>query len=219
MKDAACTAVFGMRGSGKTTRAKILIGQSRRVVVFDPMGEYSQRGFFRCTSLIQVRDRLKAGWRAGFKIAYVPRGDYPRMLHGLAYLLHHAQAPYWQGRDRRKILLVVEEMNLGYPASKLPAAYFGMSRITLQGRHRGIEIVGISQRPALVSADFRGSVAETFVFPLATGHDFKAIAEIYGRRHDVVLKALVTHNFIHFAAGKARAGKNPPLRRQSALSS
>ena len=85
---------------------------------------------------------------------------------------------------------MVEEINLGFPASKLPAQYFGMGHATLQGCHRGLEIKGISQRPALVSADFRGNVAETYIFPLSVGHDLTAITEVYGREHLDAIRAL-----------------------------
>lgn len=209
MSDATCIAIFGQRGSGKTTRTRALIAQGRRVVVFDPIGEYARSpGFAECRSLREVLKRLKAGWGRGFRIAYVPSGDHPRMLHGLASMLWQAQEPYERGIDRRQVLLVVEEMNLGYPVSKLPAGYTGMSRATLQGRHRGINVIGVSQRPALVSADFRGQVAETYALKLATAQDLDAICRVYGREHEPALRGLKEHEWLRFAGGTVARGKN-----------
>jgi DNA helicase HerA-like ATPase len=206
---ADCIAIWGRRGAGKSTLAKKLLGGHRRVIVFDPMGEYALRGFRVCGSLEAVLRVLKANWSRGFRIAYVPSGDFPRMLHGLATLIWHAQAPYQTGADRRELLFVVEEMNLGYPATKLRADYSGMTKITLQGRHRGISIIGISQRPAGVSADFRGMVAQTYVLPLSTALDLRAVTDVYGREHDRALRALRPHAWLRFLDGQVIAGKNP----------
>ncbi|WP_299394625.1 DUF87 domain-containing protein [Pelagibius sp.] len=213
MKDAQCTAIYGRRGSGKSTLAKRLIGKHRRVVVFDPMGEYAALSIFRrADSVEEVRRLLRAGWARGFKIAYVPRADHKRSLHILACLIWDAQAPYDAGQDTRKILLVVEEMNLGYPASKLPSDLYGMTQVVLQGRHRGVGVIGITQRPALVSLDFRGQVAETYVLPLSAGQDTTAVTDVYGREHQAQIRSLKPHNWLRFHDGGASAGRNPKPR-------
>ena len=207
-KDAKCTAVYGRRGSGKTTRVKALLRGASRVVVFDPMAEYAAAGYRRADSIKEVLAGLKAGWKKGFKIAYVPTTENMKALHALASLLWEAQIHYESGRERRKITLVVEEMNLGFPNSKLPSGCFGMTRAILQGRHRGLEIIGVTQRPALVSPDFRGNVAETYVLPLSTGHDYRAVAEIYGRETEKTLRSLQPHEYIHFFSGGSEKGRN-----------
>ena len=203
MKDAQCRAVFGRRGSGKTTRVKALIRNARRVVVFDPMDEYAGAGFFPCRTLAALRDRIIADWPGGSRITYIPSGDHARMLHGLMDLIWAAQAT-----ARQKITVVVEEMNLGYPARPLPARLIGMQRAVLQGRHRGIEIIGVSQRPALVSMDFRSNCAETYVFPLGAGPDIQAICEVHGREHAAAIKKLVAHTYLRFSDGKVKQGRN-----------
>ncbi len=215
VKDARCIAIYGRRGSGKSTRTKALIAKAPRVVVFDPMGEYAgERGFVRAGSLAAVRDRMRSGWGRGFKIAYVPTGDFQRMGHGLARLVWQAQEPYFQGRDARQILMVYEEMNITYPAHKLPSQYYGIGQATLQGRHRGIGVIGVTQRPALISMDFRGNVSETYVFTLGTRDDLRAVAEVYSDASITGLKALRPHEFIRLSDDGAVPGKNPPLRKR-----
>jgi len=210
IKNARCIAVYGRRGSGKSTLVKRLIADAPRLVVFDPVDEYGGvRGIRRAPSLKDVRAMMRVGWASGFKIAYITTSDHPRMLHGLADLIWQAQAPYGAGRDRRKVVLVVEEMNLGFPAFKLPAQWFAMGRAVLQGRHRGIEVIGVTQRPALVSTDFRGNVAETYALALATSHDYRAVFEVYGREAERALRSLAPHNYIHFSGGSWRLGANP----------
>ena len=86
-----------------------------------------------------------------------------------------------------------------------------MGRATLQGCHRGLEIIWISQRPVLVSADFRGKVAETYVFTLSVGHDLAAITEVYGREHHGPIRALQNHQYARFVgtAIKIVCNRNP----------
>lgn len=205
-KDARCLGAFGRRGSGKTTLTMRLIRRMSRVVTFDPMDEYARTGggFVRCATLAEVRDRMLSAWRRGFRLAYVPAGDHPRMLHGLTDLIWHAQA----GANVPNVTIVVEEMNLGYPARPLPARLMGMQRAVLQGRHRGIEIIGVSQRPALVSMDFRSNCAETYVFPLGAGPDIQAICEVHGREHADAIKKLKAHTYLRFIDGQVKPGRN-----------
>ena len=132
-KDARCLTLYGCRGSGKSTRAKALIKDHPRVVALDPMGEYADQGFKTVTTIQGVRDALKANWNRNFKIAYVPSGDFMGRLHHLSELLWHVQQPYGEGRDARKILLLIEEANMSYPNQKMPPEYFGAQRLVLQG--------------------------------------------------------------------------------------
>ena len=207
-KDARCTAVYGRRGSGKTTLVKGLIKSSDRLVVFDPMGEYARApGFRRAVSVAGVLVHLKSGWGRGFRIAYDAGGAYINRLHSLSLLLWQAQEPYDRGADRRKLTLVVEEMNLGYPASGLPRGQDAFTRLVLQGRHRGIEVVGVTQRPALVSANFRSNVAETYVFPLEDEIDVAVILKKIGRAREADLRALRDFTYLRLAQGRVEAGR------------
>lgn len=209
VKDARCIAVYGRRGSGKSTRVKALLRGHKRLIVFDPMGEYGREGLAEpADTLAEVRAIMRRRWRAGFRIAYQPAGDYVAKLHHLAEFLWHAQAPYEDGSDPRKLMLVVEEMNLGFPVTKLPRGQEGMLRLVLQGRHRGIEIIGVTQRPAAVSADFRGNVAETYVLPLSQALDYKAVGEVIGREHEPKLRALQPHHWLHWDGATLTEGRN-----------
>ncbi len=208
VKDARCIAVYGRRGSGKTTLVQSLLADCQRVVCFDPLGQYARE--FRwpgAASLQQVHSLVQMGWRDGFRIAYTPAMDYVGALHSLSLYLWHAQEPYDRGRDRRKLVLVVEEMNLSYPARQLPSDLGGFPRLVLQGRHRGIEIIGVTQRPALVSADFRGMVAESYVFPLGWDEDRR----VFGRSLAPAIGALANHHYLRVVDGRAEPGENPPL--------
>ncbi|MCG8696312.1 MAG: hypothetical protein MI806_34265 [Minwuiales bacterium] len=206
--------ITGRRGSGKTTQVQQRLRGRRRIVVFDPVDEYGRdHRFGRADTLRGVLKRLKAGWSRGFKIAYVPRGDPVKALHGLSMVIWQAQQPYADGRDRRKITLVAEELNLGFPATQLPKDLGGFRLLTLQGRHRGVEIVGVTQRPAEISATFRGQVSDTWVFPLGEEIDIQRVLKQIGRKHETVLRHLRDHHFIKYSGGQVTFGKNPRRRK------
>lgn len=210
IKDAGCELVIGARGRGKSTKTKLLIKALKRVVVYDPMGEYARIDIYkRCGSIKEVMDALKRGWKRGFKIAYVPVGDHAQCLHDLCKLLMHVQKPYFDEKDTRQMTLVVEEMNLSFPVTKLSPALYGMQMMTLQGRHYGINVIGVTQRPAEVSATYRGNCECIYVFGLAQGMDFKAVSDTIGREHETKVRALKQHEFLKWQSdGRVELGKN-----------
>lgn len=205
------TLVVGRRGSGKSTRVKAMIGDINRVVVFDPQDEYAaeNRKVTRCETVAAVLKAIKAGWQKGFMIAYIPvAGNEPAELHRLVAMLWRVQANYIAGTDARKLALVVEEMDLSFPVSSLPAELNGMARACNQGRHAGLEIIGVTQRPALVSSTFRGNISEMYIFALAFANDRASILQMIGREHDAALLSLEDHHYLRFANGSVAPGQN-----------
>ncbi len=208
-KDADCIFVTGRRGSGKTTYVQRAVG-APRVIVFDPLGQYAREfGWPLADNLKSLHRVVAERWRspAPWRLALTVAGDLELELHSLSVYLWHAMAPYERGRDRKKILLIVEEMNLSVPAHALRKDRRGFMRLVLQGRHRGIAIIGVSQRPALVSADFRSSAAATVIFPLGVEDQGYMGARFRGE-----LAGLTPHHFVRFADGAATRGENPPSR-------
>lgn len=209
-RDAKCLAVFGRRGSGKSTLVKSLLRGVERVIVFDPMDEYAAEvpGFVRAESVSAALKIMARRWGGGFRIALVVPEDHAGQLHRLSGFLWRATEPYKAGRDRRKVWLVVEEMNLSVPSMALPKGQRGFERLILQGRHHGIELVGVSQRPALVSATFRGNAAVTYCFALAGHVDVQAVGQIVGPSHGGRLKTLPDHTYLKIENGAVSEGKN-----------
>lgn len=215
-KDAKCSLFIGARGQGKSTLAKSLIKPHKRIVVFDPMGEYARLPLYiRCETLTEVAAALKKRWRGGFKIAYIPKPPYEQNMHDLALLLMHVQKPYYNNMDDRQILLVAEEMNLSFPNRRLPPALYGQDMLTLQGRHYGINIMGITQRPAEVNKTYRGNCEDTYVFFLSEPDDIVEAARKFGagvaerRKFETEIAALKKHFYIKKSGdGKIFRGRN-----------
>jgi len=217
-KDAPLIAVYGRRGSGKTTRVKALVKDAPAVLVFDPRDEYAAELSMRRVSgeghdwagdLVRA---IQADWQGRPWVSFVPApGREDEQLHRVASLLWRIQAPYEAGQDDRQFTLVVEEMDLGYPVSRLPAELDGMPRLCNQGRHAGVSIIGVTQRPANVSATFRGNVEKMYIFALAWGGDQSAILQMIGAERKAQLIALETHQYIYIDNGKFSIAKNPPI--------
>jgi hypothetical protein len=209
MKDAKCTAVYGRRGSGKSTLVKGLIRHCRRLVVFDPMGEYARLPGFRGAATVrEIQAGLARAWDRGFRLALVPERNHEMALHALSDLLWKVQVQYDAGRDDRKITLVVEEMNLGFPNRPTRPGRDAFQRLILQGRHRGIEIIGVTQRPALVSPNFRSNTAESYFFALEDEADINIVMRKIGRARAAEYRALPNHTYLHVAGGQVIKGRN-----------
>ncbi|MET4701980.1 DNA helicase HerA-like ATPase [Constrictibacter sp. MBR-5] len=208
-KDARCIAVFGRRGAGKSTLVKSLVAGAGRLVVFDPMGEYARMpGYRRAASVGEVRKILRASWGRGFRVAFVPEREHVKALHSLSALLWGAQIAYDDGRDTRKLLLVVEEANLGFPNRPMRPGEDAFLRLILQGRHRGIEIIAVTQRPALVSPNFRSNAAETYCFALSDEIDLSTMRRMVGKAREAELRAMPVHHYFRVSNGTVERGVN-----------
>lgn len=206
IKDAELTLIVGKRGSGKSTITKALIKGRQKIVVFDPRDEYTRGA--KCRTLAQVKKVMKAGWGRGFELSYVPPGGRePAALHDLVCFLWSAQAPYQKGIDPRKLTLVIEEMNQGYPVYALPADMRGMDTAVNQGRHVGLELVGVTQRPALVSMNFRSQVSSTYLFALEEEQDVKLMARKFGRGLEDKIRNLPKYHCLMRHDGKVTGFK------------
>lgn len=232
-KDAKCVAVYGRRGSGKSTLAKNLIAGERRVVVFDPRAEYDCRevsgelanlGAAIRDSYSDFRLRIvpdPARWpKAARKARMLYRGApfEAALLSMLCETLWLIQRPYEAGARSEKLTLVVEEMDLSFPSRFLPAGLEGMTRTINQGRHVGLNVLGITQRPALVSATFRGNVSDTFIFPLGWAADRGDICQMIGREHLPAISQLGNFEYRHATAdGAVNPGKISPKAKKIAV--
>ncbi len=210
MKSVGRIGIYGASGSGKSTKAKELLKARDRVVIFDPMAEYGGRGgAVSVHTMPQLVKELKNRWRTGFRLAFVPpaQGELAA-LHELSLLLKRIQSGYATGASKTEITLLVEELNLGYPNMMLPPDRNGFGELCSRGRHYGIEIIGITQRPAEVSTRWRGNTSESYWFRQADYRDLQTAGAMLGPQAKVTLKALPTHHYLHFALGVITPGKN-----------
>lgn len=179
-----------------------------RVVVFDVQEEYSGRGWTRCYDLDAVRDAMVANWSGKFKISFVPPdGETVEAFHWFCKLIWQAQEPYHQGRDDRKILIIIEEADTAIPNQKLPRKYSAAIGMINRGRHRGIDAIAITQRPALIMATYRSNVSSSYVLPLAFQNDKNVILEMIGRQFHRELSEMPNFSFLKIVDGQVTRHK------------
>lgn len=207
--EAGRIAIYGGSGSGKTTRARMMIATRPRVVVMDPHDEYGDAGFRRVTNMRGVVQALKAGWASGFRVTYVPpphRED--EALHRLSVLLRMVQAPR---EETRIVTLVAEELNMCFPNHNLPKELYGFGELCSRGRHYGIELIGISQRIAEINTRFRGNTGTaTYYFRPDDHRDITTACQRLGPRWREALATLKTHEYLRLCEGVVTRGRNRP---------
>jgi ABC-type dipeptide/oligopeptide/nickel transport system ATPase component len=208
IKNSSRIAVYGRSGSGKSTYVKNLIKKLKRVVVFDVMAEYSQlQGYETAYDINQVKAIMIRKPKT-FKIAYQSRaGSEQQDLHLLSCLLALAQTPYLKGIHNTELTLVAEELSTAYP-NQIKQNLNGFQNLCQRGRHYGINIIGITQRPATVSKNFFGNTNKTIIFPLAWQDDIKGILNLIGKKYQQDLLNLQPHNYLVFENFTITRGKN-----------
>jgi DNA helicase HerA-like ATPase len=159
--------IFGGSGSGKSTLVAKMIKGQKRLIVFDTEDEYGPgrkhaTTKVRVETVDEVRQAMRSDWN-GFSISYVPPvGLESRALSSLCKLLMAAQEPA-RKKPGKPVLLVVEEMSKSYPVHGWEKRCPGFNHICARGRHFNIQTIGVSQRIAEVSTNFRGNCTEAII--------------------------------------------------------
>ena len=173
--------IFGSSGSGKTTKARDLIKNCRRLIVFDPKQEWVRegRGWLKSPVIVSnlfefKRVMQKKFSQPAFNVIYVPPlGDASAHLSALCNEIFKMQIAY-KVQHFSKITLLVDEAQEGIPAgtSRLNP-YHGALTISKMGRDRGINLIVASQRIKTVDIGVRANLSAYFIFRLAELTDIK----------------------------------------------
>lgn len=141
-------AAIGAAGSGKTTFVMQEVKRLKptRLIVWDTKGEFADEGYAEPVTRLQdlVSEVLKA---KSFRLAYQPWGDDKRMQSMFDVFCS-------TGFEAKNLVLVAEELADVTTPSR---AVTGWRRCTTQGRAYGIQIYGLTQRPASVDKAFFGN--------------------------------------------------------------
>ena len=192
--------IFGKSGCGKSTLAKQMTAGMERLVVYDTLCEYEENG---CDIVHSVIDLLKKMKKRRFKIAYQPSIDveHEKELRKVAEALLLVQKPYCEGKIFPQTTLLIEEMSLSVP-NKTGGDVRIIQNLSNMGRHYGINLIGVSQRPANVNVTFRASLTEFYFFSLVNKNDIDEVAGIIGRENAEILKKLPNHQAFRYSDGK-----------------
>jgi len=187
--------VIGKRGSGKSILAKQLIGDAGRLVVFDIMSEYG------CGVTFDSEDMpcLVAFWRqvhrGSFRIVYRP-------IEPKAEIEWLAEAVYCLG----DVTFVVEEIDSVCTPYDVPWA---MRQIIQRGRHKNIQMIGVTPAPFGINRDLTRQAKDIFVFSTNEPRDIQYLRGLLGEKIEPALAGLDKYEFVHWTEEdeKLRIGK------------
>ncbi len=170
---ARIVAVMGASGSGKSAAIKQHLARRRppRLLIWDPLREYAGFGVMvtSVTQALSVMSTRQGKPRQRFALAFMPnpraRGSWPQAFSFFCRLALLAG----------DCTLVVEELALVTQPHRAPE---GWSEACLTGRHRGLEIIAASQRPASVDKDFFSNASRVRTGRLNYAEDVRTMAQV-----------------------------------------
>jgi len=180
LEHADIIGVFGGTGSGKSYRVMQLTKRDKRLLVWDVLAEYPGAVVTEWPHLMRLL-RLKK-----FRIAFRP--GFQHLEEEFDRFCRLA----WAVGNMR---IVAEELNKVTKPGHAPSSW---QNLTSRGRHRGLHIIGISQRPAGVDKDFFGMCTEIYAGRLTYDRDRKALAPVIGDAKAAQLANMADHKQIHW---------------------
>ena len=199
-------AVYGRRGSGKSTRARRFAAMAPRLVVVDPNAEPAWSRLAR--PVADVAELRRAVARSPYSHRLVVHTGKRKPFE----VAEEVADEVWQSQDvacRAGLgtLLVVDEASLCIPSrGRFQEA---VNACALQGRHRLVGLVIVSQRPALVRADVRTQARASYWHDCPGTLDRRALRDEAGPDAVDLLRALPPFHAVEVTEGRAR--RVPPV--------
>lgn len=162
--EAVIVAVLGASGSGKSTYIKQQIrkGKPKRLIVFDPMGEYGDLA----TPVSTLQAVAAAAKKKAFAMAFRPDAGKAVAQFDLLCRIAYTAGDCW---------LVVDELAMVTKPGSAPPSWADCS---MRGRHQGLTVIGASQRPASIDKHFFGNATIVRTGRLNFAADIKTIANV-----------------------------------------
>lgn len=197
-------AYVGASGSGKgvSVRDHLKKTKPKRLLIWDPLGEYGQFCKTRTGDLEAV---ALACQQPAFTVALAPGPNAAKFADRFAMFCRIA----WSAGN---CATLVEELSDVTSPSYAPQPW---ARLVRQGRHRGLELIACTQRPAKIDKDFLGSATYIRCFTLRYPADRREMAAVMGASnaeidglHTTKSDKLTEIHFVErdFRAGPARKG-------------
>lgn len=157
--------VVGSIGSGKSYRAQAIAADIRRVVLWQPMGDWK---LGHVEEIGDFEDRIDSYRKGALRVTVEPssydadamRAEFERLC----------AAVYEVGA----VTFVIEEISLVASAGDVPGE---LNRIAVRGRHRAVSMLTIGQRFAQFPVIVRGTANRVLCFRQTDPIDVKGIRE------------------------------------------
>ena len=175
--------IFGKRGSGKTTLMKKLIEDQTRLIIYDPMWEYSDATLKIFQNQMDLIKFLKKRGDTLFRIVYQPQQPTQEFnfVCQLVYCLYD-------------VIFACEEIDLGTSHNYTPPP---LERIICQGRHKGISLYATTRRPPEVPKLLTSQANKLYVFKMHEPKDLAYFKEIMGDQAEKI-KELKPYQYLFY---------------------
>lgn len=171
------SAIMGVTGCGKTHELKKRLASKKRnrVLIWSPKESIDNyqalfAGSVLTRSVSEVLQIVKKAGRGGFHVVFVPTLNQKKDMAAFDVFCKVAMAA-------GNLTLVVEELHSVTQPSNAPD---GWRKVNFMGRAYGLDVFGLSQRPASVDKAFMGSLSFCHVGRLPHPPDQKAMADVLG---------------------------------------
>lgn len=163
----AIEAYIGASGSGKGVSVNRRLRElaPARLLVWDPRDEYKAHAT-AYRSLPQLVQAVSTAGAGGFRVRYVP-GAGVKLAEAFGIV---CQLAFTAGA----CVFVAEELSDTTSGSYAPPAW---RQVITQGRHKGLQVIGCAQRPALIDKTFLGNATYIRCFTLRYDDDRRAMAK------------------------------------------
>lgn len=177
--------IFGKRGCGKSVLAEILCRNSKRLIIYDTLGEY------RNGVIIEDLEALKDFWgkvyRGNFRIIYQPV-DPENDFDAICKLVYECG----------DMTFLVEELDR---YSRPLALSLPFKEIIQRGRHRNIELIGVTQRPHGIDKLLTSQAKEMFIFNTTEPRDVEYFKSTVGYKVVVKMADLKEYEYVRYQDG------------------
>lgn len=178
--------IFGKRGSGKSFLVKKLIESEKRLLIFDTLGEYTNGVVFEDPR--KLLEFWRNVYRKSFRLIYRPLNPQEE-LDPLAELVF----------DLGNMTMVIEEIDCYCTPYEISDA---MAHIIQRGRHQGITLIGVTQRPFGIHRLITSQAKEIYVFNTNEPRDRDYLRMLLGTEIDAKLDALQQYQYVKWTDGK-----------------
>lgn len=192
--------VMGQRGAGKSSWVKAFVFSLSRVLIFDPMGEYTDSNLTKIDDLGELFRFLALHKDTFFQVAFSPEKD--SLFDTVCRVFPESIQEYESGAALDSVWFVIEEVDIHASPQKISEP---LSRLVRRGRHYGVSLLFTTRRPAEMNRILDTQSNRFVCFKMIGANEYNYMRSVIGEAA-ADLQGLNTLEFIEYD-GEIRRGR------------